>query len=360
MTSRFVIHIGAPKSGSTFVQDVLWTNRDFLATQGIELPGVRQRAHFAAGNDLLGPADSFVQRVRQGPGSGGWDRLAAEIGEMAAPTLIVTDERLAALSPAAIGRVSRDVAEREAHVVYLVRCLQDILPSAWQMEVRQGGRATFDDWLAAVLDPNVERSGSWFWRVHDAPAVLDRWAQLVARPGNVHVVTIPRSSGGPVDLWQRFSAAADLPGEVVVGDRVRRNPSLDFAQTEYLRRVNVELGDTLDAGQYRRIVRIYLSSRIMSRSATGMPPRMKTAVATSVAHESERIIGSLQESGFDIVGDLADLVPVPDRYDDGASPDAEEVLGAGVTALAQLLAHGGQRLIQPPGGQSSLGESANR
>lgn len=92
MVSRLVVHIGAPKSGSTFVQDILWSNRNLLAAEGIELPGVRQRAHFAAGNDLLGPADSFVQRVRQGPGSGGWDRLAAEIGEIGASTVIVTDE----------------------------------------------------------------------------------------------------------------------------------------------------------------------------------------------------------------------------------------------------------------------------
>src|ERR1700754_1132007 len=33
------LHIGAPKSGTTFIQNVLWRNKEVLAEQGVVLPG---------------------------------------------------------------------------------------------------------------------------------------------------------------------------------------------------------------------------------------------------------------------------------------------------------------------------------
>src|SRR3954464_13914523 len=46
------LHIGEPKSGTTFVQQVMWSNRDQLARQGVLLPGAHAQDHFRANQDL--------------------------------------------------------------------------------------------------------------------------------------------------------------------------------------------------------------------------------------------------------------------------------------------------------------------
>ena len=40
-------HIGEPKTGTTFLQDVLWGNQSWLAARGVVLPGYSHRDHSA-------------------------------------------------------------------------------------------------------------------------------------------------------------------------------------------------------------------------------------------------------------------------------------------------------------------------
>ncbi len=39
MANRIFLHIGAPKSGTTYLQTVLWANRENLRRQGLLMPG---------------------------------------------------------------------------------------------------------------------------------------------------------------------------------------------------------------------------------------------------------------------------------------------------------------------------------
>lgn len=50
--SRVYLHVGAPKTGTTFLQGVLGKNRDTLKQQGVWLPGASAEDHFRAGFDL--------------------------------------------------------------------------------------------------------------------------------------------------------------------------------------------------------------------------------------------------------------------------------------------------------------------
>src|ERR1044072_2231107 len=73
---RVFLHIGSPKTGTTFLQEVLWTNRDALREAGVKYPGSRADAHFLATQDLRelvwhGHVDPAVP--------GAWDRLVTEV-----------------------------------------------------------------------------------------------------------------------------------------------------------------------------------------------------------------------------------------------------------------------------------------
>ena len=48
MAQRVFLHVGLPKTGTTYVQTVLWRNRAALAEQGLVYPGPRRREHMWA------------------------------------------------------------------------------------------------------------------------------------------------------------------------------------------------------------------------------------------------------------------------------------------------------------------------
>ena len=51
---RVFLHVGEPKTGTTFLQHVLFGNRDRLAARGVVLPGYTRRDHSRASRDLRG------------------------------------------------------------------------------------------------------------------------------------------------------------------------------------------------------------------------------------------------------------------------------------------------------------------
>src|SRR5260370_11658881 len=51
---RVLVHIGEPKTGTTFLQQVMWSNRAELAAQGVVLPGHHPQDHYRASQDLRG------------------------------------------------------------------------------------------------------------------------------------------------------------------------------------------------------------------------------------------------------------------------------------------------------------------
>jgi hypothetical protein len=336
-TRRLFVHIGAPKTGTKYLQGLLWENREQLERHGVHLPGKRQRFHFAAGSDLIGDrGETYEDQVRTESQSGGWDRFRSALARSDAATAVFTDERLAALTPEAIERVTEADPGREIHVVYAVRDLAAALPSTWQTAVRHGATETLEDWVSSMVRFRPDDGPApWFWQVSDAAAVLDRWSAAVAAPTHFHVITVPRPDQEPEELWRRFASVVGLPSERPVNPPRRVNRSLSYAQVEFLRRMNSALGEAIEPAQYRRLVRGVLATQVMSHQAAGPRPVLPEQFLPKVTDHATRIAAALSSSGVDIVGDLADVKPRP--HDASPAPTDAEVLNAAVGAIAGLV-----------------------
>ncbi len=104
MSKRVLLHVGTPKTGTSYLQDVLFRNRRTLAAAGILYPADRFDAHFLAALDLMrlpwgGLEDEAI---------GAWDRLAAQVRGLDG-TAIISHEILATASRGA-GRPGAGVA----------------------------------------------------------------------------------------------------------------------------------------------------------------------------------------------------------------------------------------------------------
>jgi hypothetical protein len=333
------VHIGEPKTGTTFLQDALWANRARLAAAGLQLPGYSDRDHSRASRDLRetprpasDPAD---------PWTGEWDVLAGQ-ALCARDRAVISNELLAASSPQQAERAVCSLLRAEVHVVVTVRNFAAFLPAEWQEAVKCRGTAGWEAWLDAVIAAERaadRRRRSWFWRVHDTLALLDMWSRHIP-PDQVHVVTVPHQASGSL-LWTRFAAAMEIdPGGCDV-TRGRRNSSLGYAETEFLRRMNEALPADMPDWFYAREIKQILAHGVLSDRPHHARLVLPPSHAAWAAEQAEILLAGLRDAKYDIVGDLADLRPAEEAghaspADQPAPQRAEQQLEAAVQAAVSL------------------------
>lgn len=333
---RVFLHVGSPKTGTTFLQDVLWSQRERAGEQGLLLPGERFNDHFLATLDVRGLADDpvYPERAR-----GMWDRLAAEALAWDGTVLISHELFAGATDEQARRAVASLSAGAEVHVVVTARDHVRQIAAEWQEHVKHRSATTFGSFVRGVRDDAARTS--WFWQVQDYAGVLERWgAGLPAE--QVHLVTVPPSGADPTILWDRFARLLGLDPAPFDTELERSNSSLGSEQAELLRRVNLELGDRLPLpGPYPLVVKNVLAHRILE-ARPGTRLSLSADDQQYAADESRAIADRLAAAGVDVVGDLADLVPPAGTAgardgDPYAVPSDATLLAESVATIADLL-----------------------
>ena len=333
---RVFLHVGSPKTGTTFLQDVLWSQREAAGEQGLLLPGERFHDHFLATLDVRGLAEdpSYPEQAR-----GMWDRLVAEALAWDGNVLISHELFAGATAEQAERAVATLSGGAEVHVVVTARDHVRQISAEWQEHVKHRSAATFEKFVRDVRNDHARTS--WFWQVQDYAGVLARWgADLPAE--QVHVVTVPPAGADPTILWDRFARVIGVDPAALDTELERSNSSLGVEQAELLRRVNLELGDRLPLpGPYPLVVKNVLAHRILEARA-GTRLALGADDRKFAADESRAIAHRLGEMGVDVVGELADLIPgvgAPgaDDRDAYAVPADATLLAESVATIADLL-----------------------
>lgn len=334
------LHIGEPKTGTTYLQQILWANRRQLREHGVVVPGKRPVAHWAAAQDLRQidqpPNDPF------GSYAGHWSRLAAEA--LRAPrAAVISHELISGVDADQAARAVESLRAADVHVVLTVRDIATLLPAEWQETIKHRNARAWRDWLAAVIEtesvaPNRRR---WmFWQMHDTLEILRVWAAVVP-PDRIHVVTVPPARTDSDVLWQRFAAVIGVPADAVDAAGAHRNTALTLAETEFLRRLNAALPEQIPDWFYVRAVKDGLAHEISA--ARTEPPADRLYLPKGrdewAAKYADALVADLRQSGYDIVGDLADLLPppLPDERLDPAEVAGDDVAAAGIAAAVQLV-----------------------
>jgi hypothetical protein len=337
MSRRVYVHVGAPKTGTTYLQDRLAKNAKSLAAHDIHIPSRAPLMstgmfHFRAALDLMG------QDWGGAPGhaEGSWDAMVRRV-RRASGASIISHEILAAADPEAVARLKRDLSDSEIHIVYSARDLARQAPAGWQESVKQGRRWKYGRYLARL------RSGRpWFARAIDLPTVLGTWANGLS-PDRVHVVTVPQADAVAADpdlLWHRFCQAFGIDPAWTPDDSERINASLGSAETQVLRSLNERIGRTTrNNPDYDALILGMLADESLGGRLSRpilLPPKL---------HDWARERGEawtewLEQSGVEVVGDAAELLPEPwppgqeFRHPDRVSHKAQ--LRAALDALAAM------------------------
>ena len=333
---RVYLHLGAPKTGTTYLQDLLWRNRESLARAGLLYPGDRPDTHFRAALDLLGTqfhdwGDPDV------PGS--WERLVAEARQWPGST-VLSHELFCTADDAQIDRALSDLAFAEVHLVCTARDLARQLPAVWQEDIKNRHEVSFAELIRSVS--GSMRPAHWlsevFWDFQDLPRILEKWSRTVP-PRRVHVVTVPPPEQPFGSLWQRFGELVGIDPEQYDTTGGPLNKSLGVAEAELVRRLNSALEGRISWQQYEDIVKRQLANQILGKRKPRTPLELPDEYRPWVHAHAEQLITDLTKAEYDVRGDLQDLVPPesPQATHHPDYADEREVLDVAVEALGGLI-----------------------
>lgn len=325
MARRVVLHVGSMKSGTSYLQGLMMSNRDLLAERGLRLPGRVWRDQVSGVADVLGRT-----RVARAPEDGAWRRLVDELADWPGAGLI-SMEFLGPIGVKKVERVVSSFPEGSVEVVVTARDLNRQIPAMWQETLKNGRSFTFEEYVEFVRVH--DGPGNSFWREQTVAAMCRRWSEVVGRD-RVTLVTVPRPGADADELWRRFSDAIGIDGSGVA-QPPSANESLGAASLEVLRRLNA-LVDDLDFPAYAPVVKHKLAKKVLAARRSAEQP-VGFDVPDWLPPLSERMVGRLADLGVRVVGDLADLTPVAVP---GVRPDevpGEERLDAAVAGLEGLV-----------------------
>ena len=331
MATRLFLHIGAMKSGTSFIQNVLSGNKELLEQQGVLFPGRRWRDQINGVLDVIehGGAD-------QPPlaGDGPWRRLAAEVNAWSGPA-IISMEFLGPRTPDKIAIIAHSFPDTDLQVIFTVRDLARSIPAMWQESVQNNWMATWPEFLDAVrAEKGTPGPGAWFWRHQRVAGMARRWSEGVGKD-HFTLITVPPKGAPAGLLWERFAQVCGLdPASYDL--EVLKNPSIGAASAMVLRDLNQALaGLDLDKGAYHQFVKHALAKR-------GLVYRHRDEPVLGLDEQWVRERGELEVSrlrGQDlrVVGDLDELMPlpVPGVHTDDIPADAQ--LAAAIDGLAHAI-----------------------
>lgn len=348
MSSRVLLHVGTPKTGTSYLQDVLFQNRSRLLKQGVSYPAERFDEHFLAALDLMRLRWGGLEREAVGA----WDRLAERVREHDG-TSIISHEILATASRtqvqralASLGHEPGGTGETEVHLIVSVRDLVRQIPAEWQENVKHRATFSYAQFLDRIRDPERgDRVGAWFWGVQEIPDILRRWGATIP-PERVHIVTVPRPGGPREELWQRFSTAFGLHDLDLELGTERANPSLGVPESALLRRINKAATRDLPPVHYRPLVRELLAHQTLSKRTKSPRLSLPPSEYPWISELTESWIDELTRRGYDVVGDLADLrgdEPAGEQWADPDEPAERQVAQASLEAIRALLVEAAER-----------------
>jgi hypothetical protein len=330
MAGRVVLHVGLPKTGTTYLQSIAWANKQALREQGVLLPGFGPRQHLWA---------SCVVRQEQGidrrhrDAHRAWADLTREAADWPG-TVLISHEFFAGASEQQVRRALADLGNADVHVVVTAREIVGLVTARWQEWVKNGATGPIDSYPPGEGgDPGDE----WGWDTNDLAGVLRRWGSTLP-PAQVHLITLPGRDEPKDALWRRFAGLLEIDPDTADTTASQPNESLGVVEVELLRRINPHLGEfsaPVDKGVW---IRGYLAQeKLVPRNGERFWP--SPARVAELRERGEKGLAEIEAAGYDVVGSL-DVLRTPAELEPRRHPDSvtdAELVDAAAGTIASMM-----------------------
>jgi hypothetical protein len=338
--SRVVfLHIGAMKTGTSYVQEILRQHKPALAEDGILFPGAHGWSdQVLAIKEILGLHISPEIAHRA---DGAWDRLRDEVLHYDGRASIVSMEFMSFARRELAMKIVNSLKSAELHVIMTVRDASRVIPAQWQESSQNRGVASWQEYAAAVLAGEDRDNPAWraFQRALNIPRILRAWSKTVP-PERFHVVLVPAPGSSTDQLWHRFASVIGVDAERFPPVDGPRNVSLGYPSADLMRRINAHLGD-LEQSVYGRTVKRHLCKRILAARTHEPRMSMNRQLGEFSLDWNRTMANAIARHRCHVIGELTDLDVGPTTVESLQPPDPKHVLEAAADAV-----NGMQKLIR--------------
>lgn len=311
-----LLHIGAMKTGTTYVQNLLKANRKALKQQGWLVPsgplvtvGVRE---------VMGLTDAGREAVHGALPK--WDKVVRQTTSWEGAGSLVSMEFLSYAGPDRARAVIDSFGAERVHVVLTVRDAAGALPSQWQSYSRNGGEFAWPEFAREIAQAGKRRHSPavrTFRRTQDIPRMLEVWGALLPS-SRLTVVTVPGRDSSRDELWNRFCHAAGVDAErTTVDDSAFGNPQLGYGSVELLRRINGAGLKHVRPSAYRKVVRYVARNHLIPLRDSESRPQLDQATAAFAAGLNRRTLAAIRDHAV-LIGRPSEL---PTDVDTTGLPD---------------------------------------
>jgi hypothetical protein len=220
--TRYVIHIGPAKTGTTYLQHAFTGLRPALRQRRINYPdawgGIH--GHHALTQQLARGEDAVLEAT-----------FAALASDPGVDTILLSSETLAALDDRQVGRLKGFLRDAPVAVVFYCRRWSELVPSNWREVVKQGSRESLQGFILKYM---THAAGS---EIVNFALVLERYARVFGA-GSLRVASYNGVLEAGEDLLAHFCRCFldwPEPPPCTLG---RVNTSIDMVDSEMLRTLN--------------------------------------------------------------------------------------------------------------------------
>ncbi len=339
---RVFLHIGAMKTGTTYLQHLMDDNREQLAAAGVLWPGESWEQQTFAAMDVM---STVAGRSPRNPAAiGMWDRISEEIRTHDGQASVYSMEFLSYADVDQARGIIEAFPDHDVHVIVTVRDARYSVPAQWQTSCRMAGTIPLRRLITALgRSPEADNPGKaarLLQRTQWIARMLEVWAPLVG-PDRLHVVTVPPKGADPALLWDRFASVIGVDPATCTPPTSYIHTSLGHESTEFLRLVNLTLGSRGRARAVRPIKR-ELVRHLLQRDVEESPIRFNRRGQRHAANWNRHTRAAIEASGARVVGDLDDLwqgPPPPEVPKQLAEPSVETLLAVARSAADFLSEH---------------------
>ena len=202
VSRRVFVHIGLPKTGTSYLQAIAWPGRERLREAGLLLPGARKSDHLLSSmivRDDPGIARRGPDAPRRGTGSGPtWPAGRATRWSATSSSARPRPSRRSGWSP--------QLAPAEVHVVITAREPLGLFTSSWQESLKNKSTTR-----ARRLRPRgVRRPPRRVGLARPRPRAGAGAVGAGGAPERLHVITPPPPGSPREVLWERFAGVLGI------------------------------------------------------------------------------------------------------------------------------------------------------
>ena len=352
MAKRLVIHAGFLKTGTTALQASMNLKQKALLEQGVYYPrvvdprvAVEADHHFAA-LALIGKPEGWREEDSEDDVEpiDTWNDLRKELNGYKG-TSIFSSEMLCELLVPQIQKVKAETTAEEKDVIFTIRPLVKILPSAYQQKIKFGQiKVSYETWLEQVFDPNRETSAAkQFWLRHDYPAVLQRWIDVFAAE---HVKLVVADENKREFIFDTFNALLNLKaGTLRQFKSVGTNRSLTLDEGALLMEVNRLYRKYRDWTDYKIFIREGAAKFLTDSENKNLEAQKLVTPQWAIDGAREitvKHIQQIQALNIYVIGDLESLADATVPSGENSIPDMIPVN----TAARMFLAYSREDVVK--------------